>query len=64
MRIGGADYAPPPSQTGQADLRHPAFRSVANHDGLAQGADERQRNRLPSRLGFGPAHPFPGGPLP
>ena len=32
MRIGGAVHAPPPSQTGQALLRHPAFRSVAVMD--------------------------------
>src|ERR1039458_1129784 len=34
MRIGGAQCAPPPSQTGQADLPHPAFQSAAT-DGLA-----------------------------
>src|SRR5260370_42180161 len=28
MRIGGARCVPPPSQTGQADLPHPAFQSV------------------------------------
>ena len=28
MRIGGAETAPPPSQTGRALLTHPAFRSV------------------------------------
>src|SRR6266567_3578448 len=28
MRIGGARCAPPPSQTGRADLPHPAFQSV------------------------------------
>src|SRR6266496_2572244 len=35
MRIGGAQGAPPPSQTGRADLPQPAFRSAAL-DGLAQ----------------------------
>jgi len=34
MRIGGAHRAPPPSQTGRADLPHPAFRSAAVADGL------------------------------
>jgi len=34
MRIGGAQSAPPPSQTGQADLPHPAFQS-ADLDELA-----------------------------
>jgi hypothetical protein len=29
MRIGGAQNAPPPSQTGRALLTHPAFRSAA-----------------------------------
>src|SRR6266702_4066316 len=33
MRIGGAQCAPPPSQTGRADLPHPAFQS-ADPDGL------------------------------
>ena len=28
MRIGGARSAPPPSQTGLADLPHPAFQSA------------------------------------
>ena len=32
MRIGGARCAPPPSQTGRADLPHPAFQS-ADFDG-------------------------------
>src|SRR5258707_12695114 len=29
MRIGGGQCAPPPSQTGRADLPRPAFRSAA-----------------------------------
>src|SRR5436309_13831516 len=40
MRIGGAQSAPPPSQTGQADLPHPAFQSAAI-DGLAQACVPR-----------------------
>src|SRR2546427_12293910 len=35
MRIGGAQGAPPPSQTGRTDLPHPPFRPQAL-DGLAQ----------------------------
>jgi hypothetical protein len=64
MRVGGAQSTPPPSQTGQADLPHPAFQSAAA-DGLAQshaprcseGADQPRSPR-------GPAHPVTGGPLP
>ena len=64
MRIGGAQGVPPPSQTGRADLPHPAFRSAAL-DGLAQASvpgcsDGTYQPRSP----FGPAHPVTGGPLP
>src|SRR5213596_2715133 len=64
MRIGGAQCAPPPSQTGQADLPHPAFQSAAV-DGLAQAGVPRcsegtRQPRSPCR----PAHPITGGPLP
>jgi hypothetical protein len=64
MRIGGAQSAPPPSQTGQADLPPPAFQSAAL-DGLAQtdvprGSEGTGQPRSP----HGPAHPVTGGPLP
>ena len=45
----------PPTQTGRADLRHPAFQSVAV-DGLAQALDSRFGRSLTSRAGFRPAH--------
>jgi hypothetical protein len=64
MRVGVAQNAPPPSQTGQADLPHPAFQSVAP-DGLAQakiprGSEGTHQPRSPCR----PAHPVTGGPRP
>ena len=64
MRIGGAQSAPPPSQTGQADLPHPAFQSAAA-DELAQAKVPKrsERTRQP-RSPCGPAHPVTGGPLP
>jgi hypothetical protein len=64
MRVGGARGAPPPSQTGQADLPHPAFQSTVS-DGLAQVAVPRcsEGTRQP-RSSCGPAHPVTGGPLP
>jgi hypothetical protein len=64
MRIGGAQCAPPPSQTGRADLPHPAFQSAAV-DGLAQVDVPRcsEGTRQP-RSPHGPAHPVTGGPLP
>ena len=52
MRIGGAETAPPPSQTGRARLTHPAFRSVVwcprstRHQPLRGG--QRERSRLSS----------------
>ncbi len=65
MRIGGAVHAPPPSQTGRADFPHPAFQSAAVADGLAQVDVPRcsEGTRQPHSP-CGPAHPFPGGPLP
>ena len=64
MRIGGAQSAPPPSQTGQADLPHPAFQSVAP-DGLAQAQAPRcSEGAHQPRRPLGPAHPVTGGPLP
>src|SRR6266571_3241559 len=64
MRIGGAQGAPPPSQTGRADLPHPAFRSAAL-DGLAQASVPRcSDGTYQPRSPFGPAHPVTGGPLP
>jgi hypothetical protein len=64
MRIGGAQCAPPPSQTGQADLPHPAFQSAAV-DGLAQaGVPRRSEETRQPRSPCGPAHPMSGGPLP
>ena len=64
MRIGGAPSAPPPSQTGQADLPHPAFRSAVT-DGLAQGAVPRcSEGTCQPRCPHGPVHPVTGGPLP
>jgi hypothetical protein len=64
MRIGGAQGAPPPSQTGQAVLPHPAFQ-LAARDGLAQvdvprGSEGTRQPRSPHGL----AHPMTGGPLP
>ena len=64
MRIGGAQGAPPPSQTGQADLLHTAFRSAAA-DGLAQvGVPRCSEGTYQPRSPSGPAHPVTGGPLP
>ena len=64
MRIGGAQGAPPPSQTGRADLPHPAFRSAAT-DGLAQiGVPRCLEGTRQPRSPCGPAHPVTGGPLP
>ena len=64
MRVGGAQWAPPPSQTGRADLPHPAFRSAAV-DGLAQAnAPRRSEGARQPRRPCGPAHPVTGGPLP
>src|SRR5881628_1832332 len=64
MRIGGAHYAPPPSQTGQADLPHPAFQSAVL-DGLAQACvPRRSEGTHQPRRPCGPAHPVTGGPLP
>ena len=64
MRIGGAHCAPPPSQTGRADLPHPAFQSAAA-DGLAQvRIPRRSEGTHQPRSPFGPAHPVTGGPLP
>ena len=64
MRIGGAQNAPPPSQTGRADLPHPAFQSAAA-DGLAQVSVPRcSEGTHQPRSPCGPAHPFTGGPLP
>jgi hypothetical protein len=64
MRIGGAQGAPPPSQTGQADLLHTAFRSAAA-DGLAQvGVPRYSEGTYQPRSPCEPAHPVTGGPLP
>jgi len=64
MRIGGAQGAPPPSQTGRADLPHPAFRSAAA-DGLAQAnVPRRSEGTRQPRSPCGPAHPVTSGPLP
>src|ERR1051326_6731917 len=64
MRVGGAQCAPPPSQTGRADLPHPAFRSAAV-DGLAQAnAPRRSEGARQPRRPCGPAHPVTGSPLP
>ena len=64
MRIGGARCAPPPSQTGQADLSHPAFQSVVL-DGLAQVSVPRcSEGTHQPRCPCGPAHPVTGGPMP
>src|ERR1019366_8980823 len=64
MRIGGAQCAPPPFQTGQADLPHPAFQSAAV-DGLAQaGVPRCSEGTHQPRSPSGPAHPVTGGPLP
>jgi len=64
MRVGGAQSAPPPSQTGQADLPHPAFQSAAA-DGLAQVTVPRCSEGTDQPCGpGGPIHPVTGGPLP
>jgi hypothetical protein len=64
MRIGGAQSAPPPSQTGRADLPHPAFQSAAA-DGLAQvGVPRCSEGTHQPRNPHGLAHPVTGGPLP
>ena len=64
MRIGGAQGAPPPSQTGQAGLSHPAFQSAAI-DGLAQVDVPRCSEGTRQPLSpHGPVHPVMGGPLP
>src|SRR5437667_3042550 len=64
MRIGGAHYAPPPSQTGQADFPHPAFQSAVL-DGLAQVDVPRcSEGTYQPRSPYGPVHPVTGGPLP
>src|SRR3989442_1253511 len=64
MRIGGARSTPPPSQTGQADLPHPAFQSAAP-DGLAQANVPRcSEGTHQPRSSCVPAHPVTGGPLP
>jgi len=47
----------PPTQTGRADLRHPAFQFMA-FDGLAQALDSRFRRSRTSRAGLRPAHLF------
>jgi hypothetical protein len=52
MRIGGAHGAPPPSQTGLADLPHPAFQS-ADFDG-----------RMPSTRPLPATVRWPGGSSP
>ena len=63
MRIGGADVAPPPSQTGQADFPHPAFQSAAI-DGLAQvDAPRSSEGAHQPRGSWEPAHPVTDGPL-
>ena len=65
MRIGGAQCAPPPSQTGQADSPASGFpvgsrRWAGSGSTFRDGSEGTRQPRGPC----GPVHPFTGGPLP
>src|SRR6266508_4613702 len=61
MRIGGVRSTPTPSQTGRADLPHPAFRSAAadgQHNHPSRPTSENRRSR-PHHHGKSQSHLTP-----